>query len=177
MQSFDIMTRIVFGVAALALMALAGGLILHAGWQVFAAVRAADTSPGPVLLDAVGYVVIAIAVFDVGKYLVEEEAIRGREMRRAGEARQSLTKFMSTIAIAVFLEALVTVFGAGKEEVSNMLYPTFLLLAGVALVVGLGVYQKLSAGVEQDIGEQAGPEDAEQKSNPAARRSRKQPSS
>ena len=81
------------------------------------------------MLEAVGYTVIAIAVFDVGKYLIEEEAIRGGEMRRAGEARRSMTKFMSTIAIAVFLESLVAVFAASKTEVSDMIYPTFLLLA------------------------------------------------
>ena len=52
------------------------------------------------------------------------------------------------IAIAIFLESLVTVFDAGKRDPAMMLYPTFLLLAGVALVVGLGVYQRLSAKVE-----------------------------
>ena len=73
-------------------------------------------------------------------------------MRKAGEARRSMTKFMSTIAIAVFLESLVAVFAASKDDVSNMIYPTFLLLSGVALVVGLGVYQRLSVEVEMDEG-------------------------
>ena len=77
-------------------------------------------------------------------------------MRKAGEARRSMTKFMSTIAIAVFLELLVAVFAAGKDDVSNMIYPTFLLLSGVALVVGLGVYQRLSVEVEMDEGPDPG---------------------
>jgi hypothetical protein len=29
-----------------------------------------------------------------------------------------------------------------------MIYPTFLLLAGVALVIGLGIYLRLSVGAE-----------------------------
>lgn len=152
MKIFDFIARIAFGIASTALMLLAGALIVYAGFQVGHAFWIPESAVGGALLEAVGYTVIAIAVFDVGKYLLEEEAIRGREMRKAGEARRSMTKFMSTIAIAVFLESLVAVFAASKDDVSNMIYPTFLLLSGVALVVGLGVYQRLSVEVEMDEG-------------------------
>lgn len=148
MHAFDILARTVFALAGGALMLLALGLVFVAAWQVGFADWPTDPHAGRLLLDGVGYTIIAIAVFDVGKYLIEEEAIRGREMRQAGEARQSMTKFITTIAIAIFLEALVTVFTAGKENPPQMIYPTLLLLAGVALVVGLGVYQRLSAKVE-----------------------------
>ena len=103
------------------------------------------------MLSAIGYVVIAMAVFDVAKYFVEEEVIRGREMRSASEARRSLTKFVSTIAIAVFIEGLVIVFQASKESLPEMLYPTALLLTAIVIVVGLGVYQRLSADVEEKV--------------------------
>ncbi len=103
---------------------------------------------GPGLLGAIGYVVIAMAVFDVAKYFVEEEVIRGREMRLASEARRSLTKFVSTIAIAVFIEALVMVFREGNEDVTRLLYPASILLLGVVIILGLGLYQRLSADVE-----------------------------
>ena len=92
-------------------------------------------------------------------------------MRKAGEARRSMTKFMSTIAIAVFLESLVAVFAASKDNISDMIYPTLLLLSGVALVVGLGVYQRLSVEVEQDEGPDP------QTENVPAPRKRKSPSS
>ena len=89
-----------------------------------------------------------MAVFDVAKYFVEEEVIRGREMRLASEARRSLTKFISTIAIAVFIEALVMVFRAGQPGRRLMLYPAAILLPGVLIILGLGLYQRLSADVE-----------------------------
>ena len=101
MQLFDLIARIAFGIASTALMLLAGALIVYAAFQVGHAFWIPESAVGGALLEAVGYTVIAIAVFDVGKYLLEEEAIRGREMRKAGEARRSMTKFMSTIAIAV----------------------------------------------------------------------------
>jgi hypothetical protein len=151
MRFFEVITRMAFGFASIALMLLAGALIIYAGTQVTAAYRQPDMAIGSTLLEAVGYTVIAIAVFDVGKYLLEEESIRGREMRQAGEARRSMTKFITTIAVAVFLESLVAVFEASKTDIRTMIYPTFLLFGGVALMVGLGVYQRLSVTVEQNM--------------------------
>lgn len=153
MRAFEFLTRAAFGFASLVLMGLACGLIAYAMAGVWTSYKTPDLNVGATLLEAVGFTVIAIAVFDVGKYLLEEEAIRGREMRNAGEARRSLTKFISTIVIAVLLEALVTVFQAGKQAPSQMIYPTFLLLVGVLLLVGLGVYQRLSVSVEGEAQE------------------------
>ena len=79
--------------------------------------------------------------------------------RGIAEARRSLTKFISTIAIAVFLEALVTVFRVSTENTAEMLYPTLLLVAGTFLVLGLGLFQRLSAMVEQQV-EGEGPSEA-----------------
>ena len=161
MRLLDLVTRTVFGIASVALMLLAAALIIYAGVQVVAVFRQAEANVGSTLLEAVGYTIISIAVFDVAKYLLEEEAIRAREMRHAGEARRSLTKFISTIAIAVFLEALVSVFEAAKQDMRMMLYPTLLLFGGISLVVGLGVYQRLSASVERDMGGAKGEAKAE----------------
>lgn len=153
-RTIEQFTRLAFALASLFLMLLSGGLIVYAIFNIVGALTDASVAIGPVLLEAIGYAIIAIVVFDVGKYLLEEEAIRGREMREASEARRSLTKFMSTITIAVFLEALVGVFEAGKDDMRLMLYPTLLLFAGVAMIVGLGVYQRLSATVEVEIKEE-----------------------
>lgn len=160
-------TRLAFAVVSLFLMLLSAGLVGYAIYTIVMAALTESIAVGPVLLEAIGYTIIAIAVFDVGKYLLEEEAIRAREMREASEARRSLTKFMSTITIAVFLEALVAVFEAGKEDMRLMLYPTLLLFAGVAMIVGLGAYQRLSAEVEKVVDEEG---DAKPKAKRAAAR-------
>jgi hypothetical protein len=148
---FDNVSRVVFGLAAGVLMLLA---IVLTGDAVVRFVRAvlAGSGIGISALTGIGYTVVSIAVFDVAKYLIEEEVIRGRQMRVASEARRSLTRFVSTIAIAVFLEALVTVFRVSQDDVSQLFYPTALLLSGILLVVGLGVYQRLSASVERQVG-------------------------
>lgn len=135
---------VVLGVFALTMSAYGIGQTFYAllYWQEF----------GSAILRGVGYIVIAIAVFEVAKYLVEEEVVRGREMRSPGEARRSLTKFISTISIAVFLEALVTIFRVSHDNVTELVYPAALLLTAIAMVVGLGVFQRLSAATEQEVG-------------------------
>jgi hypothetical protein len=112
---------------------------------------ALQTGVNPVqrMLDATGLIVVAIAVFDVAKYLIEEELLRRRELRSPTEARQTLTKFLVIITIAVSLEALVFIFGAGKAHMEQLLYPTLLLVAAVLLVVGLGAFQRLSVSAER----------------------------
>ncbi len=94
---------------------------------------------------------VAVATFEIARYLTEEEVVRGREIQLASEARRSLTRLVSTVAVAIFLEALVIVFHVGKENVPQLIYPTFLLLAAIVIVVGLGVYQRLSASVEEQV--------------------------
>jgi hypothetical protein len=149
----EYVSRVAFAVASFILMVLAAALSAYALYDLASSLRASAAEAGDGLLRAVGYMVIAIAVFDVSKYLIEEEVVRGRELRTASETRRSLTKFISTIAIAVFLEGLVTVFRVSKEEVERMLYPTLLLLVGILIVLGLGAYQRLSATVEQEVGD------------------------
>jgi len=147
----QILSRAVFGFAAFVLMLFALGLILQRVYYSVATKWEPGAQTKTALLSAIGYVIIAIAVFDVAKFIVEEEVVQSREKQTASQARQSLTKFISTIAIAVFLEALVTVFRVSTERVADMLYPTFLLVAGTLLVLGLGVFQRLSASVEERV--------------------------
>jgi hypothetical protein len=148
----DSASRTVFAVIAIILMLLALFLAGDAMYQFAIAVGTRSNITDAALL-GIGHVVISVAVFEISKYLIEEEVLRGREMRVASEARRSLTRFISTIAIVVFIEALVTVFRVSKEDVPNLIYPTFLLIAGILLVLGLGLYQRMSSIVEQAVEE------------------------
>ena len=147
----EFVSRGVFGIASVVLMLIALALSVYSGGLILAALRGPWAEAGTGLLESIGYVVIAVAVFDVAKYFVEEEVIRGREMRLASEARRSLTKFISTIAIAVFIEALVMVFRQGSQDIALILYPAAILVTGILIILGLGMYQRLSADVEGQV--------------------------
>jgi len=96
------------------------------------------------LLDAVGLIVIGTAVFDVSRFLLEEEVLKVHGEETSIKQRTTLVKFLVIITVAVSLEALVFVFTAAKKDISLLVYPTFLLLTAVMLVIGLGTYQKLT---------------------------------
>jgi hypothetical protein len=147
-----LVSRVLFAAAGFMLALMAAGLIAYAAISVLRPEQRLDFA----VLDAIGYIVIAIAVFDVSKYLIEEEVIREREMRRAGETRRSLTRFIATIIIATLLEAVVITFKVARERVGDLIFPAVLTFSGVALLLGLGAYQRLSAAVEKSAGEEAG---------------------
>lgn len=147
----ELVSRGVFGLASVVLMLIALALSIYSGSLILTSLAGSWADAGSGLLGAIGYVVIAMAVFDVAKYFVEEEVIRGREMRLASEARRSLTKFVSTIVIAVFIEALVMVFREGSRDITMVLYPSVILFMGILTILGLGAYQRLSADVEEQV--------------------------
>ncbi|MPQ76652.1 hypothetical protein [Hydrogenovibrio sp. JE_KL2] len=104
-----------------------------------------------IMLQAVGAIVIAIAIIDVSKYMVEEEIFRDKELRSPKEARETMTKVIVIISIAVGIEGLVYIFKAGSENITLLPYPAVLLVVSVILIVGLGVFQKLSLSTEESV--------------------------
>jgi hypothetical protein len=131
------------------LVLLATGLVVTGVYQVAAALLTQQSFLAQRLLTAVGYVVIAVAVFDVAKYILEEEVVRERELRYVREVRRSLTRFTATVLIAVFLEAIVLIFKVAEDDISQTAYPALLLFAGVAMLLALGVFQQISVQVER----------------------------
>jgi hypothetical protein len=160
-------TRAVFAAASLLLMLLAIGLVVLGLREAAGAFVSSGDSSADAILDTLGYVIVAIAVFDVAKYLFEDEVRRGSERRSASEARRSLTKFLSTIIIALFLEGLVMVFKTAREDITQMLYPTALIVAAILVLVGLGIFQRLSATVEEKVGDDDDAEEARDEGRPA----------
>lgn len=144
-----ILARTTFAAASILLMLLAVLLVgfglsdlvtqlFHRSWQ------SAQTA----VVHAISYVVIALAVFDVAKYFMEEEVILSRGKHTLAEARVSLTKFITSIIIAVFVEGLVGVFETHGEGAATVVYPAALLLVATLMVLSLGIYLKLSVQAE-----------------------------
>ena len=108
---------------------------------------------GAELFRSIGYLIVAIAVFEVAKYSFEEEVLSDDERRNAAETRRSLTKFGSTIVIAVLLESLVMTFEIARDEPADLIYPVFLMLAGTGLFIAIAIFQRLSASTERMVNE------------------------
>jgi CDP-diglyceride synthetase len=103
-----------------------------------------------IVLQSVGAVIVAVAIIDVAKYMIEEEVFRSKELRDPKEARETLTKITTIISIAVSVEGIVYIFKAGAKDLSLLIYPSILILTAALTMVGLGIYQKLSLEVENE---------------------------
>lgn len=148
MKFLTILSAVLYGFAAIALASIAIVTIVFSLLHVWDALTTGSQLE-LALLDAVGMVIVSVAVFDVAKYLMEEGVIHRQELRSAREARYALTKFLSIIIIAVALETLVFIFTAGRTSMPDLLYPAILLLVVILAPVALGLFQRFSREAEK----------------------------
>lgn len=132
-----------YGLIGLSLCLISVAMMGVAMWGIWISVHEKSLLVSA-LLNAIGLIVIGMAVFDVAKFLLEEEVLSSSRGKSLLEQRATLLKFLVIIIIAVSLEALVFVFDAAKQDIKNLIYPTFLLISAGLVVIGLGMYQKLT---------------------------------
>lgn len=135
--------RTVYGLISLSLAVISLTMIVYALYDIWASLHEKMLLT-KALLDAVGFIVIGTAIFDVSRFLMEEEVFKVHGEETAEKQRVILIKFLVIIIIAITLEALVFVFSSAKKDISLLVYPTFLLFTAVMLVIGLGAYQKMT---------------------------------
>jgi hypothetical protein len=140
----DFASKAFFTIAGVVLLIFAITLVSLAAYRLIEGFIT-ETSLLIQTLESISLVVISIAVFDLSKFLIEEEVIRERELRSLSEARMSLTKFFTIIILAILLESIVMVFETKFENISDLLYPTALMAVGVFALIGLGLFQRLTA--------------------------------
>jgi hypothetical protein len=134
---------------ALALMALVlmGWAVVEV-WHEVVAKSVVEDKFISTMLRSVGAIIIAVAIIDVAKYMIEEEVLEHRQKRSQKEVRETLTKILIIVTIAVGIEGLIYIFKAGAKDIKLLVYPAMLIITAVIMIVGLGIYQKLSVEVE-----------------------------
>lgn len=162
-----LISRVLYTLATLTLLALAFGFICYAGWNIFQTITG-ETPLLSAMLSAVGLIIIALAVSDVGRFLLQEELAGEKELETTSEVRRTISKFITIIIIAASLEAIVFIFKAGREQIETLTYPV-LLLTAVALLLGvLGFYQRMTHAAEHQRrvdADEGLPDDPEQDEN------------
>lgn len=141
----------IYLVAAIFLMLMA---LLIMSWSLVEVVDHVLTAKGleqkfiAKMLSAVGAIIIAIAVLDVAKSMVEEEVLRSKKLQSVKDAREALTKIMVIVSIAASIEGLIYILKAGAIDMQLLVYPAILLFTAVFIMVGLGLYQQISLQAE-----------------------------
>ncbi|MFA9373058.1 hypothetical protein [Poseidonibacter sp.] len=77
---------------------------------------------------------LSIAIFDLAKTILEQEVFFKSYSRNSRVETKVLTKFLSTIIIALSIEALIVVFKIALNNYESMIN-AFYLIAGIALIL------------------------------------------
>ena len=105
---------------------------------------------------AIIYLTLGLAVFDLGKTILEEEVLMHKDIFRHSSTRRTITRFVAAILIAVSIEALLLMFKAALGHGENMLAAVWMMFAAIGLLIGLGVYVYLGAQAEVALLKQRG---------------------
>ncbi|MGM0518089.1 MAG: hypothetical protein ACQERD_00430 [Campylobacterota bacterium] len=147
---FKTITSLIYLLFSIVLASMSLVILVWSTTEVYNAIKDFSTNKEFILtmLQSIGTVIISMAILDIAKYMIEEEVFRNKELREPAEARRTLTKIMTIISIAVSVEGLVYIFKAGTRDISDLIYPSILIITSVLIIVGLGIYQKLSSSAE-----------------------------
>jgi len=94
------------------------------------------------------FMTLALAVFDLGKTILEEEVLMHKDILRHSSTRRTITRFIAAILIAVSIEALLLIFKAALGNGADMLQGVWMMITAAVLLVGLGLYVYLGARAE-----------------------------
>jgi hypothetical protein len=95
------------------------------------------------------FLTLGLAVFDLGKTILEEEVLMHKDVYRHSSTRRTITRFMAAILIAVSIEGLLLMFKSAVGDGEHVLDGVWMMAAAVGLLVGLGLYVYLGARAEQ----------------------------
>jgi hypothetical protein len=94
------------------------------------------------------FLTLGLAIFDLGKTILEEEVLAHKDIFRHSSTRRTVTRFIAAILIAVSIEALLLMFKAVLGTGEHLIQAVYMMLTAVGLLVGLGIHVYLGARAE-----------------------------
>lgn len=136
--------QVVYGIIGGMLVLVSGLLLFSAGSSLFEVVHE-HTNTATQAFHLVILVTLGLAIFDLGKTILEEEVLLHKDIHHTGSTRRTISRFMSAIVIAVSIESLLLMFKSLLGDATHLNSAVWMLFAAVALLVGLGAYLKLTS--------------------------------
>lgn len=137
------MFQVVYAIIGIMLVLISGLLLFYGGKDMVEVIY--DHIDEPIkIFGTVILVTLGLAIFDLGKTILEEEVLLHKDIHHEGSTRRTISRFMSAIVIAVSIESLLLMFKSLLGGVDHLNSAVFMLFAAVAMLVGLGVYLKLT---------------------------------
>ncbi|MGB3610016.1 MAG: hypothetical protein WA987_06520 [Cellvibrio sp.] len=135
--------QVVYGIIGVLLVSVAGLLLFSAGSSLVEVIYQ-HTNTATQAFSTVILITLGLAIFDLGKTILEEEVLLHKDIHHHGSSRRTISRFMTAIVIAVSIESLLLMFKSLLGDATHLNSAVWMLLAAVALLVGLGAYLKLT---------------------------------
>ena len=100
------------------------------------------------LLEAIGLLTIAVAAFELGQTIIEEEVRREVHTSGPTRVRRFLSRFMIVIIVALGMEALIAVFQLVHDDPTQLPQASLIGFAAAALLAGWGLFIKSNTSAE-----------------------------
>ena len=138
---FENFSRLVYALISLALFAITAVLfvlgIKSIIWAPFGALNVADMFESTIILT------LALALFDLVKAIFDEEVL-GKSAKENSGASRTMLRFLSSIIIALAIEALMLVFKFAITSPEQIIYAVWLISGVSLLLIALSVYLYMS---------------------------------
>lgn len=138
---FENFSRFVYALISLALFSITAVLfvlgIKSIIWAPFGALNVADMFESTIILT------LALALFDLVKAIFDEEVL-GKSAKENSGVSRTMVRFLSSIIIALAIEALMLVFKFAITSPEQIVYAVWLIGGVSLLLIALSVYLYMS---------------------------------
>lgn len=138
---FENFSRLVYALISLALFAITAVLfvlgIKSIIWAPFGSLNVADMFESTIVLT------LALALFDLVKAIFDEEVL-GKSAKENSGVSRTMVRFLSSIIIALAIEALMLVFKFAITSPEQIIYAVWLISGVSLLLIALSVYLYMS---------------------------------
>lgn len=145
-SAFEKVNTYIMGGGGLLLGLVAVFLILYGGYIFFVMLfsQATGTEVMHEIFTSIISITIGLAIYDLAKNIIENDVLfktfdYGNDLQS-----KTLSKFLTSIIIALSIESLMAVFKIVLEDYTQLLNAFYLVLGVTLLIVGTGVYNLLS---------------------------------
>ncbi len=128
-------------------------LVVFAGMELWHGIEFGGTSElrerFQSILEAVGMLTIAVAAFELGQTVIEEEVLRDAELSAPTRVRRFLSRFLIVVVVALSVETLVAVFELLHTDPAKLPHAASIGVGAAALLAAWAVFVRLNTSAEK----------------------------
>ncbi len=141
-----ILVTIFFGACGLALVGFSAIELWH-GINPFIETTMRGRLNG--ILECIGLLTIAVAAFELGQTIYEEEVQRQAHLSAPTRVRRFISRFLVVLIVSLSIESLVAAFKFAHEDPAQLPNAATVALSAAALLAAWGIFIKFNRHAEE----------------------------